>query len=403
MENELIFTINTICNNKMKSIGYQLSFVNPDASEGIYAKIPELLTVEALAEIFSEEHLSAILEESFVIVNFSEAMLSTPIGYSLPSDNLVIGVDSKYLQFSEEMLSILSDLRKSGYKIAVSYRAGADNMGSYLKIADIIMIDIKNTNNNDLHTVVSKLLSPTVSLYAKNIDTHEKYNICHSLGCKYFDGNFITTPHLGVKGKVTSDRLITMRLLVELDNEKVTLKRIEELLSQDSRLSYRVLREVNSVFYGLPRPVNSIREAVIMLGIHQIRRRASMVLLKSVEDKPMSLMLTTLLRAKMCERVGELLKAKEPNIYFTAGLFSTLDALLDRNMEELIKEMNLSVELHDAVLLNTGQIGEVLKNAIAYCSNQWDGLSDSAIPIAEWRRVYLESFVWAVTSFKQMH
>ncbi len=47
---------------------------------------------------------------------------------------------------------------------------------------------------------------------------------------------------------------------------------ISEIIRRDPSLTSRLLRLVNSVYYGLTTPVNSIEEAVFYLGIRQIRQ-----------------------------------------------------------------------------------------------------------------------------------
>ena len=47
---------------------------------------------------------------------------------------------------------------------------------------------------------------------------------------------------------------------------------ISEIVRRDPSLTSRLLRLVNSVYYGLTTPVNSIEEAVFYLGVRQIRQ-----------------------------------------------------------------------------------------------------------------------------------
>src|ERR1022692_4659532 len=47
---------------------------------------------------------------------------------------------------------------------------------------------------------------------------------------------------------------------------------ISEVIRRDPSLTSRLLRMVNSVYYGLSNPVNSVEEAVFYLGMRQIRQ-----------------------------------------------------------------------------------------------------------------------------------
>ena len=47
---------------------------------------------------------------------------------------------------------------------------------------------------------------------------------------------------------------------------------IAEIIRRDPSLTARLLKLVNSVYYGLTTPVNSIEEAVFYLGVREIRQ-----------------------------------------------------------------------------------------------------------------------------------
>ncbi len=57
---------------------------------------------------------------------------------------------------------------------------------------------------------------------------------------------------------------------------------ISEVVRRDPSLTSRLLRLVNSVYYGLTTPVNSIEEAVFYLGVRQIRQLTMVT--PSIED-----------------------------------------------------------------------------------------------------------------------
>ena len=60
-------------------------------------------------------------------------------------------------------------------------------------------------------------------------------------------------------------------LVAELQSETASIGKVAELVSQDVALSAKVLQIVNSAFFGLPRHVESIREAVNLIGFETIQ------------------------------------------------------------------------------------------------------------------------------------
>jgi putative nucleotidyltransferase with HDIG domain len=93
-------------------------------------------------------------------------------------------------------------------------------------------------------------------------------------------------PHLGpvsraliderVKGcaRLPSLRSIESALRDLLNSDRRYTHQISEVIRRDPSLTARLLRLVNSVYYGLTTPINSIEEAVFYLGVRQIRQLA---------------------------------------------------------------------------------------------------------------------------------
>ena len=59
-----------------------------------------------------------------------------------------------------------------------------------------------------------------------------------------------------------------------LGNDQRLTAQIAEIIRRDPSLTARLLRLVNSVYFGLTAPINSIEEAVFYLGVRQIRQLA---------------------------------------------------------------------------------------------------------------------------------
>src|SRR5579864_8322314 len=70
-------------------------------------------------------------------------------------------------------------------------------------------------------------------------------------------------PSLGSISKALQDLLFA---------EQRFSTQISEVIRRDPSLTARLLRLVNSVYYGLSSPVNNIEEAVFYLGVRQIRQ-----------------------------------------------------------------------------------------------------------------------------------
>jgi c-di-GMP phosphodiesterase len=231
-------------------------------------------------------------------------------------------------------------------------------------------------------------------LLAEKVETQERFDLCKKLGFDFFQGYFFCSPRVIKGSRLPANRLPIIRLLAALNNAEATMEELEGLISQDVALSYRLLKYINSAFFGLSRDIESIRHALVLLGVRSVRRWATLISMAAATDKPHELMVTAMVRAKMCELLAKALRAEATDPYFTVGLFSVLDALMDAPMEKTLAALPLSAEVEAALLKRAGPLGKVLDAAVAYERADWERLAALDLPPAAIRRAYLDAIAW---------
>jgi c-di-GMP-related signal transduction protein len=154
------------------------------------------------------------------------------------------------------------------------------------------------------------------------------------------------------------------------------------------------LRLINSAFFGLPREVSSIKQAIVLLGHKKIKTWASLLSLSAIDNKPNELRVVAMTRARMCELLAKYYKASA-ELSFAAGLFSTLDALLDKSLATVLGQLPLSPELSEALLHKSGPAGQVLRDVLNYEKGDWLALGASPLPVEVIARSYLDAIHWA--------
>ncbi len=299
------------------------------------------------------------------------------------------------VEVTEELVAAVKKLSDSGYMIALDDFIYHDKMLPLVEIADIIKIDILQLDETGLREHVKKLRQFNVRLLAEKVETQEEYELCKELGFDYFQGYFFCKPNIVEGHRAPANRITIVNLLAQLQDPNVQIEKLEELISQDLALSYRLLKYINSAAFALQREVDSIHHAIVMLGLNTIRSLANLMLMSNIDDKPHELLVIAIIRARMSEELGLNIDKKMKDTFFIAGLFSVIDALMDSSMEDIVSQLPLSSELKEALLEQKGIIGEALKCCIAFERADWKNVHFSDLEQSTIQKSYFDAVIWS--------
>jgi EAL and modified HD-GYP domain-containing signal transduction protein len=233
-----------------------------------------------------------------------------------------------------------------------------------------------------------ELLRPRrVQLVAEKVETQDDLDRCRSLGFDFLQGYFFCKPRTLEGRAIAPSRLSRLQLLASLNDPDVELEELSAIVERDIGLSYRLLRYVNSAHVGLPNQVDSIRRALVLIGLNKLRSWANLFALGQIDDAPSELLTTAMARARMCELLAAQLRLP-PQTAFTVGLFSVLDALMNQDMADVLEQLPLSDELNDALLYRRGEFGDLLARVLAYEAGTLDGEG------LEMCDQYIEAIAW---------
>jgi EAL and modified HD-GYP domain-containing signal transduction protein len=193
---------------------------------------------------------------------------------------------------------------------------------------------------------------------------------------------------------IPANGLNLLRLMAAFQDPDHDVEGIAEIVSQDVALSYKLLRHINAAIYGMPRRIDSVRETVAYLGLGTVRNLACLFLLSDVGEHPHELLVTAMMRAKMCDLLAHAAGIRSGSSFFTVGLFSTLDALLSAPMERVVKKLPLTQEVQDALLDGRGPLGEALRCTLAYERGDWDAVACFSLPRAAIKQAFIDAVVW---------
>ncbi|GAB4391876.1 MAG: HDOD domain-containing protein [Gammaproteobacteria bacterium] len=386
-----------IFDRKLRVFAYELLYRPGDEENSGSGKVEfdgDHATSTVIMNTFSDIGIDKVLGNNIAFINFTYDLLVKGLHETLPKEKIVIEI-LEDLQMDEKLYESVKQLANQGFTIALDDFVLREELRPLVELADIIKIDVLGKSFEAIAQEVKQLKGYKLSLLAEKIEDHAMLNYCKELGFEYFQGYFLSKPIIIRGKKIGTNQMVTLRLLSELQREDIEITDIEKILSQDGGLIYKLLKLINAAAYGLPRKIESLREAVVRLGLNNIRNWSTLIALSTIENKPKELIVLGMTRAKMCEILASQLKANNVNSYFTLGLFSVLDAMLDLEMPTLLEELPLTLEMNKALLQFEGPMGELLKNIIAYEQGQWSAVDFSKINDETYQAAYVSGAGWA--------
>lgn len=353
-------------------VGYELLYRGMPPDPGRQEEWAERATSSVLVDLVSQGVLDTLLGQQRAFINLPRSFLFDFRGAGLDPERFVLEV-LEDVEADPGVIDALRGLKESGYTVALDDFVLFGPHQDLLAVADLVKVDIQGYDRAGLSECVRELRRYPVHLLAEKVESPEEQARCRELGFHYFQGFFFARPQPVSRVRLSPDRVNALNLLGRLQDPELDLEGLTELISQDVYLSYRILRLINSAFFPLRTRIDSVQRALVYLGLDTVRTWATWLAMAGVRDKPQELAVTNLVRARMAESLGRALEGGGSERYFTAGLFSTLDALLDRPMAEALEQLPLSAELEGALLRHEGSVGQVLAAIKAYERGDWDG------------------------------
>ncbi|WP_067863708.1 EAL and HDOD domain-containing protein [Neptuniibacter marinus] len=292
---------------------------------------------------------------------------------SFAADNVVLEIVED-VPINKDTIAKVRELSKKGFKIALDDFVWNNKFEAIMDTVDIVKIDVLKLKGKALFHTLEKLAPYNVTLLAEKVESIVEFHRFRKLGFKLFQGYFFAYPEIIEGQRVSGSELVMMELLSELNNPDVTPENLEKIISKDPRLALRLLKIVNSATFSLQRSISTINEAIILLGLAELKRWAVVVSLSGNLDIPDELCRELLIRAKMCESMASYYNS-EPGLSFLMGILSGADALFSIPMIELNNHIPISDAVSDALLHREGELGLMLNDVISFSHYQWDKLS----------------------------
>lgn len=271
-----------ILDKELNTIAYELLYRD---AEGMGPQLPfdgTQATAEVLLNAYSSIFQDSRIRTLPAFINFNAEWLYNGNLPALKPDALVLEV-LEDVAITEKIVQRLHILSDKGYRIALDDFFYDKSWEPALALAKIVKIDIQQLSPVQLIAHVTELKKHQVTLLAEKVETHDEFEYCKKLGFKLFQGYFFCRPQL-IEGRTLScNDLTTLQLITELESEDATAQSLEAIVCKDPELVLRLLKIVNSARFSLSRNISSISEAIIALGVDELKK---WVLLISTTQAP---------------------------------------------------------------------------------------------------------------------
>jgi EAL and modified HD-GYP domain-containing signal transduction protein len=385
-----------IFNVHMKVVAYELLCRSSHINKANFND-GDAASSQVLLSAFTELSINNVVGKHQAFINFTRNLLQTPPPFD--RKQLVVEVIEGQ-KVDASMLHALKVLRENNYTIALDDFVLTPETEHLIPYADIIKLDVLQLSTSDVNTHIEYLKPFGITLLAEKVETYEMLEFCKSAGFDLFQGYFLARPQIISGRKMSDNRQSVLQLLSAMQDPEVPVDKIEKMLARDAVLSFKLLRLVNSAAFGLARTIDSLKQAIMLLGLNKIKNWVNILAMSNLGDKPHELSVSALTRARMCELIANQLNGNpKTDGYFTVGLLSTLDAFMDAPMASLLDSISLSKHINDAILRQLGSEGKVLEITTHYEKGAWDKidweyLEHNGITAGQLAQIYVDTLEW---------
>ncbi len=335
-----------------------------------------------------------------VFVNMTREALLRDFPSLFPTESTVIEV-LENVEPSPEVVMSAAALKREGYLIALDDFVDEPRFARLVELADIIKVDVLATDAATAAELVQRYAPKGIDLLAEKVETHEAFEEARDAGYHLFQGYFFAKPAIVSRQAIPEFKMHYFQILEALRRPELEIGEIEQIVKREMSLSYKLLRYLNSAFFAWSGQIQSIRQALVLLGQRDARKWLSLVTMASMaDDKPTEVVLQALARGRFLESLAENVAGfdKRTQELFLMGLFSMVDAIMDRPLDELLGDLPLAGDLKEALLGRAGPLSDMLAYAVACERGDWDCMSDVATRLGldetEMPRLYVDAVAW---------
>ena len=328
-------------------VGYEL-FFREGREERRFSSDGETAT-SSIIDTLNLIGLGVLCDGRTAFINCTHQGLLTDYFALLPPDDVVIEIQ-KDVPADADVVKACERLKKGGYSIALDNFVTDDTREALVPYADLIKVDITKVGSIEYVALAARYTTKTRRMVAHKVESRQHFLTARNAGFTMFQGYFFRHPENMQVRQIPANQATYLRLLNAVSKTEVDFTEIEGLIKSEPALCFRLLRYLNSPLLGLSSPVQSVRNALNLLGEHEAVRwiRMSTTLVMG-QQKSSDLVLSSLVRARFCELIAPRVEHGRADL-FLMGMLSLIDAILAVPMGVIIEELCLDPAIKEQLL-----------------------------------------------------
>ena len=320
--------------------------------------------------------LESLTQGSIAFINFTHDSIINGYPLLLDKDKIVVEI-LETAKPGKKLLAACIDLKDKGYSIALDDYEHDSTWKHFFPYVDIIKLDYSLTSEQQFQEIITALKPfPHIKLLAEKIETYAEFQHAIIIGCEYYQGYFFSRPEMIKTVAFNPSQIAIVNLWSEINKAELDFKKITSIFEDDINLSFKLLRYVQSPIFKRDAAIQSIKQAILVLGIEELKRFISLLFTVQFSmGKPKALTVMALSRGRFCElMVNATLPINSQPSAFLIGLLSLIDAMVDGDIQELMDKLPLHQDMKDAIINRKGESANFLKLCELFEKADWENV-----------------------------
>lgn len=337
-------------------------------------------------------------------VNFTENLLKSKIALMFPKESLVVEI-LEDIEPTEEIVEACKELKRNGYILALDDFVFHPKYKPLIAIADIIKVDFILTKGEERRNIIRTISNRNIKFLAEKVETQEEFQQAVRWGYTYFQGYFFSKPIIVAGKDIPAAQMNMLTLFERLNHEEPDFDELAAIIERDLSLTFKLLKYINQAGQYLVTHIASMKHAIMVVGLKELRKWLSVVMVRGISDKkPDIISRMCMIRARYAEQIGLKIKMKDraPEL-FMMGMFSMIDVLMEKTMEDVMMELPIAEGIKDALAGKEGVYKDVFDLVLAYERGDWGLIGEIAARLNINERILPDLYIEAVNWTDQVY